>query len=330
VPSVGVNPPKTPVTKGSKGIAAATLPNICKMPPPPPPFAPTPLPNIGNSGSSPSGYSKSVKIEGQPVAIRGASFGSKGDIASKGTGGGIISMNVEGPTKFIAPGSLDVKIEGKSVQLLGDQMLNNCGPSGSPANSATMGGVLQAPTAAAVLTDIAKNCDQQTSPTDANGNKKSCTKLGNEKHACCESAIQEHRSKNPPNGEPPIEGEQGYKRPALDQQNRPVPNADGTFPAPQPTGGPRPDLAAAFAQGGGAVRQAFAALAGNCYPDAAIINADGSKTFVDFKFPCPEGHPSGKGVSKGGKKTSMSPSQQGSYDGLGYGSGNSEAITITP
>lgn len=114
--SVSVNPPKSPVTKGNSGIAAATMPNVCKMPGPPAPFVPTPLPNIGRSGESPKGYSTSVKIEGDPVAIRGASFGSQGDIASKGTGGGIVSMNTHGPTKFVAPGSLDVKIEGKNVQ----------------------------------------------------------------------------------------------------------------------------------------------------------------------------------------------------------------------
>lgn len=141
--SVTINPPKTPVTKGSNGIAAATVPNVCKMPGPPAPFVPTPLPNIGKSGNSPKGFSKKVKIEGQPVAIQGASFGSTGDVASQGTGGGIVSSNVQGPTKFIGPGSLNVRIEGKSVQLLGDQMLNNCGPSGSPANSATLAGLLQ-------------------------------------------------------------------------------------------------------------------------------------------------------------------------------------------
>jgi len=143
MPSVAINPPKTPVTKGSSGVAAATLPNICKMPPPPPPFVPTPLPNIGQSGKQPQGYSTSVKIEGQPVAVRGASFGSSGDIASKATGGGIVSNNAEGPTKFAAPGSLDVTIEGKNVQLLSDQMLNNCGPAGSPPNSATLQGLVQ-------------------------------------------------------------------------------------------------------------------------------------------------------------------------------------------
>jgi uncharacterized Zn-binding protein involved in type VI secretion len=142
--SVTVNPPKTPVTKGSNGIATATLPNICKMPGPPAPFVPTPLPNIGKSDKSPKGYSKKVKIDGQTVAIRGATFESMGDVASKGTGGGLISANVEGPTKFVGPGSMDVKIEGKNVQLLADPMLNNCGAAGSPPNSATLLGVLQA------------------------------------------------------------------------------------------------------------------------------------------------------------------------------------------
>lgn len=149
--SVTINPPKTPVTKGSSGIAAATLPNVCKMPGPPAPFLPTPLPNIGNSGSSPQGYSTTVTIEGQPVAIAGASFGSSGDVASQATGGGLISSNTQGPTKFIGPGSFNVQIEGKNVQLLGDPMLNNCGPGGAPANAGTMTGVIQKPGAMTVI-----------------------------------------------------------------------------------------------------------------------------------------------------------------------------------
>jgi hypothetical protein len=113
--SVSVNPPKTPATTGSNGTAAATVPNVCKMPGPPAPFVPTPLPNIGKTSISPTGYSKTVKIEGHAVAIRGASFGSTGDAASKGTGGGVVSSNTHGPTKFIGPGSLNVKFEGKNV-----------------------------------------------------------------------------------------------------------------------------------------------------------------------------------------------------------------------
>lgn len=156
--TVAINPPKTPVTKGSNGIAAATVPNVCKMPGPPAPFVPAPLPNIGKSGSSPKGYSKKVKIEGHAVAIRGATFGSMGDMASKGTGGGLVSANTHGPTKFLGPGSLDTTIEGKSVQLLSDPMLNNCGPSGSPPNAATLAGVLQGILAAATTEKPTTTC----------------------------------------------------------------------------------------------------------------------------------------------------------------------------
>src|SRR5690242_4988259 len=141
---VGIHPPKTPITAGSNGIAKATLPNVCKMPGPPAPFVPTPLPNIARSSLSPKGYSTSVTIEGHAVAIRGATFESMGDMASKGTGGGLISANTHGPAKFITPGSMTVKIEGKNVHLLGEPMLNNCGPGGSPPNTgATMMGVKQ-------------------------------------------------------------------------------------------------------------------------------------------------------------------------------------------
>ncbi|MEY4515022.1 MAG: hypothetical protein RLZZ450_7144 [Pseudomonadota bacterium] len=148
--TVSINPPKTPVTEGNNGIAAATTPNVCKMPGPPAPFVPTPLPNIGRSGITPQGYSTKVRIEGSRVAIRGATFGSLGDIAAKPSGGGIVSANVEGPTKFVGPGSMDVRIEGKNVQLLGDPMLNNCGPSGSPPNAATLCGVIT-PTGAIIM-----------------------------------------------------------------------------------------------------------------------------------------------------------------------------------
>jgi hypothetical protein len=142
--SVAINAPKTPVTKGSMGVAQATVPNVCKMPGPPAPFVPTPLPNIGKSAMSPDGYSTSVTIEGNAVAIQGASFGSMGDVASKGLGGGMVSMNCEGPTKFVGPGSFTVKIEGKNVQLLSDLMSNNNGPSGSPPNAMTAVGLSQA------------------------------------------------------------------------------------------------------------------------------------------------------------------------------------------
>jgi uncharacterized Zn-binding protein involved in type VI secretion len=140
--SVAVNPPKTPVTEGSNDVAAATLPNVCKMPGPPAPFVPTPLPNVGRSGDSLSDATKKVTIEGKKVAIKGTYYMSKlsGDMASKGTGGGVVSATTEGKTKFVAPGSMNVKAEGKNIQLLGDAMTNN---GSNPDNAGTLPGNIQ-------------------------------------------------------------------------------------------------------------------------------------------------------------------------------------------
>jgi hypothetical protein len=201
---VSINPPKTPVTKGSMSLAIATVPNICKMPGPPAPFVPVPLPNIGKSGDSPKGYSTKVKIEGNAVAIKGATFGSMGDIASKGTGGGLISMNTHGPTAFIGPGSMDVKIEGKNVQYLADPMMNNCGPSGSPANAATLGGVLHIPDTGIPipLKNIAQKCHEEVEKAvkkgkkTASGKKPGCNVKGNWKHKCCADELRKRNYKN--------------------------------------------------------------------------------------------------------------------------------------
>jgi hypothetical protein len=207
MPTVSVNAPKTPVTQGSNSIAMATIPNICKMPGPPAPFVPTPLPNIGKSAMNPQGYSTSVTFDGNAVAIQGASFDSMGDIASKALGGGIVSMNCTGPTKFVGPGSFDVQIEGKNVQLLSDPMLNNNGPSGSPPNAATMVGVVHAGAAKltpleAELVEIAKKCQKEVEKENKELKKAkkkgmSCTARGTAKHACCKRTIDEKGGKSP-------------------------------------------------------------------------------------------------------------------------------------
>lgn len=142
--SVGVNPPKTPVTEGSGNKSLATLPNVCKMPGPPAPFVPTPLPNLGQSSDGLADCTSTVKFEGKKVAIKGSYYMSKlsGDMASKGTGGGIVSSVEEGKAKFVAPGSMNVKAEGKNIQLLGDAMTNN---GSNPSNSGTIPGNFQEP-----------------------------------------------------------------------------------------------------------------------------------------------------------------------------------------
>lgn len=125
--SVGVNPPKTPITETSMDVSAATIPNVCKMPGPPAPFVPTPLPNIGRSADRLGDATTTVKIEGNKVAIKGSYYKSQPspDVASQGTGGGIVSSTTQGKTEFVAPGSMNVKAEGKNIQLLGDAMTNN-------------------------------------------------------------------------------------------------------------------------------------------------------------------------------------------------------------
>lgn len=197
--SVAVNPPLTPVTKGSSGTAPAATPNVCKMPGPPAPFVPTPLPNIGMSGDSPDGYTKKVIIEGKKVAIKGASFKSKGDIASKGTGGGLISATTHGKTKFVAPGSTNVKAEGKNIHLLGDAMTNN---HSNPGNGGVTPKELQAPKTALEkdLKKIAKKCNKKIEK--ANDKKKaqkkkgeSCTVRGTRKHKCCEDELNKLKGK---------------------------------------------------------------------------------------------------------------------------------------
>jgi len=135
--SVGVNPPQTPVTAGSSGKALATVPIVRKMPGPPAPFVPTPLTDRGSSGDRLTDGTTTVKFEGSKVAIKGSYFMSQpsGDVASQGTGGGIVSSQTQGKTEWLAPGSMDVKADGKNIQLLGDAMGNN---GGSPVNAATM------------------------------------------------------------------------------------------------------------------------------------------------------------------------------------------------
>jgi uncharacterized Zn-binding protein involved in type VI secretion len=147
---VAVNSPKTPVTEGSGDLAPATLPNPCKMPGP----LVTPLPNLGQSSDHLTDCTTTVLIEGKKVAIKGSYYMSSlsGDMASKSTGGGVVSSCEEGKTGFAAPGSMNVKAEGKNIQLLGDAMLNN---GSNPYNSGTAPGNKQSPALTGVEKQVA-------------------------------------------------------------------------------------------------------------------------------------------------------------------------------
>ncbi len=301
--SVGVNPPKTPVTKGSNGVAAATVPNVCKMPGPPAPFVPSPLPNIGKSGSSPKGYTKKVKVKGKNVAIKGATFKSMGDMASKGTGGGLISANTHGPTKFITPGSMDVKMEGKNVQLLSDMMLNNCGPSGSPPNSATLAGVLQAPAPPALATiekelqRIARQCEEEIEQrSDMQG--KNCRDKGTAKHNCCDAKIKKQQSMPENKKNPQYVHSDGAFNSSTGQmigRNNPV---SGGIPSRVPRSRSaivRQAIGFAASKGMPVGPAIGRALGGKKFPDVVVSRnpnqppgPSNTRAVYDFKFPCPK------------------------------------------
>jgi hypothetical protein len=223
MPSVSIHPPKTPVTTGSNTVAKATLPNVCKMPGPPAPFVPSPLPNTAKSALSPKGFSTTVDIEGSKVAIRGATFESIGDMASKGTGGGLISANTHGPAKFITPGSMTVKIEGKSVHLLAEPMLNNCGPSGSPPNTgATMGGAdhadLSVDEMRKELCKIIKECEAEENAKAENEGGKPKDK------AWCDKAVRDAQGRPSTN-----RMEMGTKKAKCAEKKVNEKKKDGTF-----------------------------------------------------------------------------------------------------
>jgi len=112
---------RTVVHKSSNGVAAA-FPDVCKTPSPGGPI-PIPYPNVAMSKDTSKG-SKNVKIDGNPVMLKGSNFStSTGDEAGT-AGGGVVSNTTRGKAEFVNY-SFDVKIEGANVPRLGDMMLNN-------------------------------------------------------------------------------------------------------------------------------------------------------------------------------------------------------------
>jgi len=107
--------------KGSNGIAAATIPDVCKTPSPGGPV-PIPYPNIAKSSDLAKG-TKKVKTDGKMAAVKGSEYSrSMGDEA--GTAGGVVSSTNMKEAKWILS-SFDVKLEGKAACRLMDMMTNN-------------------------------------------------------------------------------------------------------------------------------------------------------------------------------------------------------------
>lgn len=113
---------RTVVHKSSNGVVTV-FPDVCKTPTPGGPV-PIPYPNIAMSSDTAKG-SKSVKMDGNPIMLKGSNFStSTGD--EPGSLKGIVSSKIKGKAEFINY-SFDVKVEGKNVCRLGDMMVQNKG-----------------------------------------------------------------------------------------------------------------------------------------------------------------------------------------------------------
>ena len=107
--------------KGSGGVVAATIPDVCKTPSPGGPV-PVPYPNISQSSDLSDG-SSDVKADGELCCIKGCQLSrSNGD--EEGTVGGVKSNVNMKEAKFILY-SIDVKIEGKNACRLSDKLTCN-------------------------------------------------------------------------------------------------------------------------------------------------------------------------------------------------------------
>ena len=302
---VAIHPPLTPVTAGSNGTAAATLPNVCKMPGPPAPFVPTPLPNIARSGNNLQGGSSTVKIGGHSVVIRGATFGSTGDLASKATGGGLVSGNTHGPAKFVGPGSMTVKIEGKAVHLLGESMTNN---NSNPPNAGTAMLVQDSapPSLLAMLRRIAEECEEEVgnfAPRDPRI-RKECKELGTAKHACCARKLEDECEELDEKGRPkqPLYSEPAYDRATGKMIPRKNPRCGPPPLVPRTQSAIRNQARGYFHSGKSPFRSPMHAIgamvAGKKFPDVVIpsdpdlpCERGNVEAVYELKFPCPKGKP---------------------------------------
>jgi len=181
--------------KGSNGVSAATIPDVCKTPTPGGPV-PIPYPNISMSSDLKNG-STTVKADGNMISIKGSEYSrSTGD--EPGTAGGVKSSTNMKESKWILY-SFDVKIDGANACRLTDKKTHN------QANTLNVAGDFESPPVPPAIQDIVCSCQRKV---NRSRNKNStCAQLGSEKHACCEEAIKKHNAEGK---SPKLGGERGY------------------------------------------------------------------------------------------------------------------------
>lgn len=146
------------VHKGSSGISAATLPDVCKTPPGP---VPVPYPNVSRSATLVKGTTTVHADGGMMIAIKGSEFAtSTGDEA--GVAGGVKSGTFMKESTWITY-SFDVKMEGAGTARLTDKKFQNHG------NTVDLGGLMQAPVEAwpelMAICAIICQCDRAPTPS---------------------------------------------------------------------------------------------------------------------------------------------------------------------
>jgi hypothetical protein len=123
------------VHKGSNGVSAATIPDVCKTPSPGGPV-PIPYPNISQSATLDKGTTTVKADGGMMIAIKGSEFSlSNGDNA--GVAGGVKSSTFMKESTWILY-SFDVKMDGKNACRLTDKKFQN------HENTADLAGEIQA------------------------------------------------------------------------------------------------------------------------------------------------------------------------------------------
>lgn len=185
------------------------------------------------------------------------------------------------------------------------------------------------------LDDIAKECNDQENKKNnatiaAKKKRRTCQKLGQDKHACCEEKIQEHRDKNPKDGKPPIRGEQCFKRPSYNKATKTCTTPASATPLGLDRNSVIRTAAAGAAKAGMTTSQAIGkALAGKVFPDASVVGPNGEQTFVDFKFACPASNRSKKkSAVKNYRPPTQSSKQLASHNALGKATGGGLSTTI--
>lgn len=112
------------IHKGSGGISAATLPDVCKTPSPGGPV-PLPYPNVSQSATLKKGTTTVKADGGNMIAVKGSEFAvSNGD--NPGTLGGVKSSTFMKESTWISY-SFDVKMQGKNACRLSDKKFQNHG-----------------------------------------------------------------------------------------------------------------------------------------------------------------------------------------------------------